>query len=99
MVVNERSLHGNNESKLTPRTLQMRMDRAIRRSVVATLEDAGMPDGAVWVGVKTGWVTLRGQVDWDTQRIAATMLIRDLVGVRGVTNTLTVAQGSHAPRP
>jgi osmotically-inducible protein OsmY len=99
MVVNESALRGNNEAKLTPRTLQMRMDRAIRRSAIAVLEDAGMPDGSVWIAVKTGWVTIRGQVDWDSQRIAATMLIRDLVGVRGVTNTLAVAQNGHGPRP
>jgi osmotically-inducible protein OsmY len=99
MVVNESALRGNNEAKLTPRSLQMRMDRAIRQSVVTTLEDAGLPDGTVWISVKTGWVTIRGQVDWDSQRIAATMLIRDLVGVRGVTNTLAVAQDSHGPRP
>jgi osmotically-inducible protein OsmY len=81
-----------NEAKLTPRSLQMRMDRAIRRSVIAALEkDVRFPEGTVWVGVKNGWVTLRGQVDWDSERALATVLTRDQVGVRGVTNGITVA--------
>jgi osmotically-inducible protein OsmY len=40
--------------------------------------------------VKGGWVTLEGQVDWEFQRRGAYRAIRDLAGVRGVNNLITI---------
>jgi osmotically-inducible protein OsmY len=40
--------------------------------------------------VKDGWVSLSGQVSWGYQRIAAEVSVRNLMGVRGVSNEITV---------
>jgi osmotically-inducible protein OsmY len=40
--------------------------------------------------VRNGYVTLRGQVEWTYQREAAERVVRNLTGVRGVTNLITV---------
>src|ERR1041384_8221753 len=66
-------------------------DGQIARVVIATLEqNAMLPEGAVWVRVSNGWVTLKGHVDWSSQRAAATGLARCVPVVRGVTNSLSV---------
>ncbi len=47
-------------------------------------------EGSVHSTVSGGWVTLEGEVsDW-FQRDAAVRVVRDLAGVRGLTNLLTV---------
>jgi osmotically-inducible protein OsmY len=40
--------------------------------------------------VENGWVTLRGEVDWQYQRAAAEHTAQRLIGVTGVTNALTI---------
>jgi len=40
--------------------------------------------------VKDGWVSLSGQVSWGFQRITAEVSVRNLMGVRGVSNEITV---------
>lgn len=49
-----------------------------------------IPLDAVSVTVSDGWVTLKGEVDWEYQREAASRAIRDLLGVIGVTNGIGV---------
>ncbi|WOB10618.1 BON domain-containing protein [Piscinibacter gummiphilus] len=49
-----------------------------------------VPVDAVHPTVDTGWVTLRGEVDWDYQRRAAEKAVRPLVGVVGVSNDITL---------
>lgn len=41
--------------------------------------------------VKDGWVTLSGNVSWGFQRISAENTVRNLMGVKGVTNDVIVA--------
>ena len=40
--------------------------------------------------VNDGWITLTGQVAWGFQRVAAENAIRNLIGVKGVTNNIRV---------
>jgi len=40
--------------------------------------------------VSKGWVTLRGEVEWQYQRQAAESAVRRLAGVKGVTNLMVV---------
>jgi osmotically-inducible protein OsmY len=40
--------------------------------------------------VRKGWVTLRGEVEWSHQRTAAERAVRDVTGVKGVSNLITV---------
>jgi osmotically-inducible protein OsmY len=48
-----------------------------------------VPD-TVEAEVQQGWVTLRGHVDWNYQRDAVDRAVRDIKGVKGVTNLITV---------
>lgn len=49
-----------------------------------------LPPGAVKATVERGWVTLSGDVDWEYQRRAAYDSIRNLRGVRGLSNNVRV---------
>ncbi len=46
--------------------------------------------------VKDGWVMLSGQVSWGYQRTAAENAVRNLIGVRGVGNQITVMPNINA---
>jgi osmotically-inducible protein OsmY len=68
-----------------------RTDADIAAAVARALEwDAVLPSGAVTASVSNGWVTLRGEVEWEYQRREAERQVRRLTGVRGVTNLITV---------
>ena len=51
---------------------------------------AVIPQNAVSVAVADGWVTLTGRVGWQYQKEAAVRAVRDLRGVKGVTNNITL---------
>jgi osmotically-inducible protein OsmY len=57
-----------------------------------------VPEDAIKVTVSHGWVTLRGEVEWQYQRREAERILRNLRGVRGVSNLVTV-RPSTAPSP
>ena len=40
--------------------------------------------------VENGWVTLSGQVQWGFQRATATAAVRYLMGVKGVSDQITI---------
>jgi osmotically-inducible protein OsmY len=79
----------NIEVRLEPSDEQTDADLA--QSVAWALEmDSLVPDDMVKVSVSGGWVTLRGEVDWDYQRQEAQRVVRNLTGVKGVSNLITV---------
>ena len=49
-----------------------------------------IPTEKVKVTVEKGWVTLEGQVEWDFQRIAAKKAVKNLMGVLGVSDNITI---------
>ncbi|GLZ01230.1 BON domain-containing protein [Actinoplanes sp. NBRC 103695] len=68
-----------------------RTDVDLAQSVARALEsDTLVPDDRVKVSVSGGWVTLRGEVDWDYERCEAQRVVRNLIGVKGVSNLITV---------
>jgi osmotically-inducible protein OsmY len=68
-----------------------RTDGDIAQSAVAALEwNTVVPAGRVAIAVSNGWITLKGTVDWFHQKEAAARAIRDLTGVRGVTNSIVI---------
>jgi len=68
-----------------------RTDSDIAAAAVHALEwDAGIPSDKIQVTVSKGWVTLRGEVEWEYQREEAERVVRRLTGVTGVTNLITV---------
>jgi osmotically-inducible protein OsmY len=58
--------------------------------------DARVPDGVV-AGVNDGWLTLRGAVSAAFERAAAFDAVRNLVGLRGISNEIEVAPAPIAP--
>src|SRR5437899_6905613 len=68
-----------------------RTDADIAAAATRALEwDAFVPIEQLDVTVSKGWVTLRGEVQWQYQRQDAERAVRRLTGVRGVTNLIAV---------
>jgi osmotically-inducible protein OsmY len=49
-----------------------------------------VPEDRVRVTVRSGWINLEGEVDWFYQKDAAERAVRDLTGVKGVSNLITL---------
>ena len=49
-----------------------------------------LPKDSVKIMVEDGWVTLSGQVQWGFQRATATAAVRYLMGVKGVSDQITI---------
>jgi len=68
-----------------------RTDPDIAAAAVRALEwDAFVPSEKVKATVSKGWVTLKGEVEWQYQKEDAERVVRRLAGVKGVTNLITV---------
>jgi osmotically-inducible protein OsmY len=66
-------------------------DTDVAKAAVDALKwDITVPSDRVKVKVDKGWVTLTGDVNWDFQRRAAERAVRNLSGVKGITNLITV---------
>jgi len=74
-----------------------RTDPDIAESAIRAIEwDTFVPSDKVQVTVSKGWVTLRGEVEWQYQREDAERVVRRLAGVKGVTNLITVKPRASA---
>jgi osmotically-inducible protein OsmY len=49
-----------------------------------------IPRDRIKVIVRQGTLTLEGEVEWDYQRQAVSRAVRDLIGLKGIVNTITV---------
>jgi osmotically-inducible protein OsmY len=68
-----------------------RSDADIAAAAVRALEtDAFVPIDKLDVTVSKGWVTLKGEVEWQFQRQDAERVVRRLTGVKGVSNLITI---------
>jgi osmotically-inducible protein OsmY len=68
-----------------------RDDSDVARAIAHVLEwNVQVPEGRVHARVQNGWVTLDGEVDYDYQRREVERMIRQVRGVVGVTDTITV---------
>lgn len=68
-----------------------RTDTDIAQAAVAALKwNSVVPAVRVTAAVSQGWITLKGTLDWQYQKDAAARAVRDLTGVRGVTNEIVV---------
>lgn len=66
-----------------------RTDTEIVQAAVNALKwNTMVPYDRVTVTVTNGWMTLNGSLDWQYQKDAATRAVRDLTGVKGVTNNI-----------
>ena len=57
--------------------------------------DWSVPNDKVQVKVENGWVTIDGSVEWNYQKEAARSCAANLIGVKGVTNNVTVKTKSN----
>jgi osmotically-inducible protein OsmY len=68
-----------------------RSDEEIAGAAIGRFEwDVSIPRDTIKVTVDKGWVTLTGEVDWNYQKDAASMDVRALFGVVGVSNQITI---------
>ena len=68
-----------------------RDDSGIATAIAHVLENnVQIPEGRVHARVEDGWVTLDGEVDYEFQRQEVERMVRQVRGVIGVTDTITI---------
>ena len=68
-----------------------RTDQDIAQAALNNLRwRTNVPDKDISLKVENAWITLEGTVEWNFQKDAAKNAIKDLAGVRGVTNIIRV---------
>jgi osmotically-inducible protein OsmY len=78
------------ELKVSYTGVQQLTDTEIAESVVKSLKwHVWVPD-SVQATIEDGWVTIRGEVHWGFQRQSAEDAVRYLIGVKGVSNNITL---------
>jgi osmotically-inducible protein OsmY len=100
----ERAARRVNDVKAVAEEIEVRLpfdvkhgDEEIAAAAIArTKWSTTIPANAVNVKVEKGWITLTGAVDWHYQQEAALNDVRDLWGVTGVTNDMTVKHKPNA---
>jgi osmotically-inducible protein OsmY len=72
-------------------------DAALTDVILSALEWSGLiPTNMLEATVCEGWVTLKGEVEWEYQRQEAERVVCRLSGVTGVTNVITVKPSAPA---
>lgn len=72
-------------------TMYQHTDEDIARAVLNALKwNVMVPDERIKVKVSQGWITLEGAVDQKYEQTAAESAVRNLAGVRGVENLITI---------
>src|SRR3984957_4620045 len=78
-------------NELEIRTPDKRSDTDIARAALDALKwNVTVPADQLQVKVTEGWLTLTGDVNWDYQRRAAERAVRNLRGVKGISNLIAV---------
>jgi osmotically-inducible protein OsmY len=78
--------------------VDVKLDPGHKRSdsEIATATEAALkwhslvPAERIQIKVEKGWITLKGEVDWNYQRESAERAVRPLTGVVGVSNAITL---------
>jgi osmotically-inducible protein OsmY len=66
-----------------------RTDTEVAQAAVAALKwNTVVPKDRITVVVANGWLALNGTLDWQYQKDAAARAVRDLTGVKGITNNI-----------
>ena len=78
-------------NEITIRSSSSHTDSDIAQAAVAALKsNVLVPSDDIQVQLVNGWLTLTGTVSWDYQRRAAESSVRNIRGVKGVSNLITV---------
>lgn len=94
----ERAVSRVGDVKAIAMEVDVKLDPAHKRTdteIAAAAESAlvwhpQVPADRIQIKVEKGWITLKGEVDWDFQRQYAEKAVRALTGVVGVTNSITL---------
>jgi osmotically-inducible protein OsmY len=79
------------EMKVDLPAFHVRNDEDIARAAINALQwDVWVPTDVIKVKVDSGWITLEGEVDQKYQQTAAENTVRNLTGVKGVSNLITI---------
>lgn len=78
------------EIQVKPSGAHKQTNTEIAESVVSSLKWHVWVPSSIQATVEDGWVTLNGDVHWGFQRQAAEDAIRFLMGVKGVSNNITL---------
>ncbi len=89
-VVQEIEVHVPTSVELSDEALAVRAASALDWAVQ-------VPKGTVKPRIERGWVTLEGTVKYGYQRLGAESVVRDLAGLRGITNNVKVEPPSVSP--
>lgn len=66
-------------------------DNDLAEEIVKALRwNYSVPDEKIKVKVEDGYVTLDGSVSWDYERVAARREVAGIIGVKGITNNLSL---------
>lgn len=69
----------------------VRDDKSLAKAIVDQFKwTVQVPDQLVKASVEDGWVELTGEVEWDFQRRATEKCVRQLTGVKGVSNNISI---------
>jgi osmotically-inducible protein OsmY len=80
-----------NDLEVVLAPVHVRTDTDIAQAALEALKwNAVVPRERVTVAVSNGWVTLNGTLDWQYQKDAAERTVRNLTGVRRVTDDIVV---------
>jgi osmotically-inducible protein OsmY len=86
-----------NDLQVNPDRVTARSDSAIAEAAANALSwDTAVPQQAVQVTVREGWLTLTGSVPWHFQRVAAERAVQHLFGMKGVANSILVVPHVNA---
>ena len=80
-----------NELQIILPSQATRTDADIARAAADALEwHASLPRDVIKLSVEKGWITLKGKVDWQFQKVDAENAVRHLHGVKGLVNDIVV---------
>ena len=78
-----------NDIEVKPR-FELSDPEIARNAVTALQTHVSVPDEKIKVTVKNRWITLDGDVEWQYQKGAAENAVKNLTGVKGVTNQIVI---------
>jgi osmotically-inducible protein OsmY len=78
------------EIQIKPIGVHAKTDAEIAATAATSLKAHVWVPTDIQATVQNGWVTLKGEVNWEFQRRAATDSVRFLAGVKGVSNSIFV---------
>jgi osmotically-inducible protein OsmY len=70
-------------------------DNEIAKEIVNSFKwNWEIPESKIKIKVEDAWVTLEGELPWNYQREAARKCVNNIVGVKGISNNLTIKADS-----